>query len=76
MSKAAMINLTLQLAHEMAPRVRVNAIAPAVVKTRFAQASTRAVSRRPPRRTRSAGWGSRRTSGARRHSSHLHKRNG
>ncbi|MFE9259062.1 SDR family oxidoreductase [Streptomyces sp. NPDC006879] len=38
MSKAAMVNLTLQLAHEMAPKVRVNAIAPAVVKTRFAQA--------------------------------------
>ncbi|MFJ2399689.1 SDR family oxidoreductase [Streptomyces xanthochromogenes] len=38
MSKAAMINLTLQLAHEFAPTVRVNAIAPAVVKTKFAQA--------------------------------------
>ncbi|MFV0130989.1 SDR family oxidoreductase [Streptomyces sp. HMX112] len=38
MSKAAMINLTLQLAHEFAPSVRVNAIAPAVVKTKFAQA--------------------------------------
>lgn len=38
MSKAAMVNLTLQLAHEFAPGVRVNAIAPAVVKTRFAQA--------------------------------------
>jgi 3-oxoacyl-[acyl-carrier protein] reductase len=37
-SKAAMINLTLQLAHEYAPKVRVNAIAPAVVKTRFALA--------------------------------------
>ncbi len=37
-SKAAMVNLTLQLAHELAPRVRVNAIAPAVVKTRFAAA--------------------------------------
>ncbi|GGX17562.1 SDR family oxidoreductase [Streptomyces chryseus] len=38
MSKAAMVNLTLQLAHEFAPAVRVNAIAPAVVKTKFAQA--------------------------------------
>ncbi|MFJ8792301.1 SDR family oxidoreductase [Streptomyces sp. NPDC102462] len=37
-SKAAMINLTQQLAHEFAPGVRVNAIAPAVVKTRFAKA--------------------------------------
>ncbi|WP_030746545.1 SDR family oxidoreductase [Streptomyces griseus] len=37
-SKAAMINLTQQLAHEFAPVVRVNAIAPAVVKTKFAQA--------------------------------------
>lgn len=38
MSKAAMVNLTLQLAHEFAPGVRVNAIAPAVVKTKFATA--------------------------------------
>jgi NAD(P)-dependent dehydrogenase (short-subunit alcohol dehydrogenase family) len=37
-TKAALINLTQQLAHEFAPRVRVNAIAPAVVKTRFAKA--------------------------------------
>ncbi|MCM2417881.1 SDR family oxidoreductase [Streptomyces sp. RKAG293] len=37
-SKAAMVNLTIQLAAEMAPGVRVNAIAPAVVKTRFAAA--------------------------------------
>ena len=37
-SKAAMINLTLQLAHEFSPGVRVNTIAPAVVKTKFAQA--------------------------------------
>ncbi|MFD9907273.1 SDR family oxidoreductase [Streptomyces sp. NPDC059063] len=38
MSKAAMVNLTLQLAHEFAPKARVNAIAPAVVKTKFARA--------------------------------------
>ncbi|MFI1167371.1 SDR family oxidoreductase [Streptomyces sp. NPDC020801] len=37
-SKAAMISLTQQLAHEFAPKVRVNAIAPAVVKTKFAAA--------------------------------------
>ncbi|OEU89531.1 SDR family oxidoreductase [Streptomyces oceani] len=36
MSKAAMVNLTEQLAHEFAPTVRVNALAPAVVKTKFA----------------------------------------
>ncbi|REK84343.1 SDR family NAD(P)-dependent oxidoreductase [Streptomyces inhibens] len=38
MSKAAMVNLTLQLAHEFAPVVRVNSIAPAVIKTKFAAA--------------------------------------
>jgi NAD(P)-dependent dehydrogenase (short-subunit alcohol dehydrogenase family) len=37
-SKAALIHLTRQLALELGPRVRVNAIAPAVVKTRFARA--------------------------------------
>jgi NAD(P)-dependent dehydrogenase (short-subunit alcohol dehydrogenase family) len=37
-SKAALIGLTVQLAAELAPSVRVNAIAPAVVKTRFAAA--------------------------------------
>ncbi|MEU8827177.1 SDR family oxidoreductase [Streptomyces sp. NPDC048636] len=37
-SKAAMINLSVQLAHEFAPGVRVNTIAPAVVKTKFATA--------------------------------------
>lgn len=37
-SKAAVIHLVRQLGAEMGPTVRVNAIAPAVVKTRFAQA--------------------------------------
>ncbi len=36
-SKAALIHLTRQLGVELGPLVRVNAIAPAVVKTRFAQ---------------------------------------
>jgi len=37
-SKAALIHLTAQLALELSPKVRVNAVAPAVVKTRFATA--------------------------------------
>ena len=37
-SKSALLGLTVQLAAELAPRVRVNAVAPAVVKTRFAAA--------------------------------------
>jgi NAD(P)-dependent dehydrogenase (short-subunit alcohol dehydrogenase family) len=37
-SKAALIGLTVQLAAELAPRVRVNAVAPAVVRTQFAAA--------------------------------------
>ncbi|HEV7208977.1 MAG TPA: SDR family oxidoreductase [Mycobacteriales bacterium] len=35
-SKAALIHLTKQLAAELGPGIRVNAIAPAVVKTKFA----------------------------------------
>ncbi|MDI5963309.1 SDR family oxidoreductase [Streptomyces sp. SL13] len=35
-SKAALIHLTAQLGQELGPGIRVNAIAPAVVKTRFA----------------------------------------
>ena len=38
LSKAALSYLTAQLALELAPGVRVNGVAPAVVKTRFAQA--------------------------------------
>ena len=38
LSKAALIHLTRQLALELGPRVRVNALAPGVVKTRFARA--------------------------------------
>jgi butyryl-CoA dehydrogenase len=37
-TKSALIGLTAQLAYELAPQVRVNAVAPAVVKTKFAAA--------------------------------------
>jgi len=37
-TKAAVIQMTKQLAYELAPTVRVNAIAPGLIKTRFAQA--------------------------------------
>ena len=38
MTKAALINMTKQLAVELSPGIRVNAVAPAVVKTKFAEA--------------------------------------
>lgn len=35
-SKAGLVHMTRQLAHELAPAIRVNAVAPAVVRTRLA----------------------------------------
>lgn len=35
-SKAGLVHMTRQLAHELAPGIRVNAVAPAVVRTRLA----------------------------------------
>jgi NAD(P)-dependent dehydrogenase (short-subunit alcohol dehydrogenase family) len=37
-SKAALIHLTTELGFQLAPAVRVNAVAPAIVKTQFAEA--------------------------------------
>ncbi len=37
-TKAAVLHLTRQLAYELAPRVRVNAVAPGLIRTEFARA--------------------------------------
>ena len=37
-SKAALIHLTTELAFQLGPQLRVNAVAPAIVKTQFATA--------------------------------------
>jgi NAD(P)-dependent dehydrogenase (short-subunit alcohol dehydrogenase family) len=37
-SKAGLIRLTTELASDLGPKIRVNAVAPAVVKTKFATA--------------------------------------
>ena len=83
-SKAAVIHLVRQLGAELGPKVRVNAIAPAVVKTRFAEAlyegreeqvakaypmGGSACPRTPPRRRPSCCPTTRRGSPARRWSS-------
>jgi len=53
-TKAAVIHLTTQLARELAPSVRVNALAPGLVKTDFARAlwepAEEAIARRTPLR--------------------------
>ena len=64
-TKAALIHLTRQLALELAPKVRVNAVAPGVVRTRLSEALWK--ERRGQRRRhsrRSAASASRRTSRA------------
>ena len=48
-SKAALIHLTRQLACEMAPGVRVNAVAPSVVRTRMASALWEGIEERTAR---------------------------
>ena len=59
MTKAALIHLTKHLASELGPGVRVNAIAPGLVKTDFARALWEAGVIPTAGRGRSSGWESR-----------------
>ena len=55
-SKAAMIHLTAELGYQLGPDVRVNAVAPGIVKTAFS-APDKAMRRRWPRRlSAQAAW--------------------
>jgi len=47
-SKAGLIYMTKRLAVELGPHIRVNGIAPAVVKTNFARAMYEDDEERPP----------------------------
>ena len=63
-SKAMLISLTESLAVELGPTIRVNAVAPAVVKTRFATALYEGREEEVAAATRWSGSGSPRTSAA------------
>lgn len=58
-SKAAVDHLTACLAVELGPKIRVNAVAPAIVKTQFAAALYEGRRRRLPLTTRSSAWANR-----------------
>ena len=65
-TKAAVIHLTRQFADELAPKVRVNAIAPGVVRTHLAKALWENFEEQLAKTCRCAGSASRRTSPRRR----------
>ena len=52
-SKAALIHITKQLALELSPKIRVNAVAPGVVRTKLAEALWKETRRRGVRVDRS-----------------------